>query len=328
MNRKRIFRWAALTLLIALLSTPPIFVLASNGASAADLIALIQNWRAAAGNAPLIEDPILNVTAYDTAYTMAVQGLHTHIGNASQRIAAYGYGNGSTVHCTENFAMTFHEADINEIASYWDDPDHRLPATSAAYKHVGAGVATTENGWYYYVLHACYTSGASYTPATGSETIMPGGGGYSTATSAVSQIIIPVITATPQADGSVVHIVQNGQALWAIATAYGTKIDNIKKLNNLTSEVIYPDEKLLIYPAGSMPTPAPTATLVPTSTATLTPTLTPTVVASPTANVQATTIPQTNNPIPTKTIIGYAIVLIAVVGLLAMLFKLSIKKNK
>jgi LysM repeat protein len=221
--------------------------------------------------------------------------------------------------------MSYGEADINEIYGYWDDPDHRLPATYAAYTDVGAGVATAGNGWYYYVLHACYSSGGSYSPTSSSATSIPGA---PTATNVVSQIIVPVVTATPQADGSVVHIVQNGQSLWAIATAYGTKIDAIKQLNNLASDSIYNNDQLIIFPAGSKPTPIPTATVTPTSAPTQTPTLTPTVSDLPTPTPQAaTTTPAANtSSIPTQTIAGYAIVLISVIGLLAMLVKLSIKK--
>ena len=170
---KKRFRWIVLFLTFGLLWMPAANVFSASGATAADLIALIQGWRAAAGNTPLVENPILDVTAYDTAYAMAAQGLHTHIGNASGRISAYGYGNGGTVHCTENFAMSYGEADINEIYGYWDDPDHRLPATYAAYTDVGAGVATAGNGWYYYVLHACYSSGGSYSPTSSSATAIP-----------------------------------------------------------------------------------------------------------------------------------------------------------
>ena len=97
---KKIFRWIVLCLTFGLLWMPAADVFSASGATAADLIALIQGWRAAAGNTPLVENPILDVTAYDTAYAMAAQGLHTHIGNASGRISAYGYGNGGTVHCT------------------------------------------------------------------------------------------------------------------------------------------------------------------------------------------------------------------------------------
>jgi LysM repeat protein len=327
--KKLFYRFSVLILTVGLLLLPSTRVFSAVGATAADLINLIQGWRATAGNSPLIEDPLLNVTAYDTAYTMAVQQLHTHIGNASGRISAYGYGNGSTVFCTENFAMSYGEADIAEIYGYWDDPDHRLPATYPYYKHVGAGVATTGNGWYYYVLHACYTSGGTYSPGT-TTTTTTGDGTVVTATSPVSQVMIPVVTSTPQSDGSVKHIVQSGQSLWSIAIEYGTKIDSIKQLNNLTSDSIYNGQELLIYPAGSMPTPqpTPTTTSTPVATRTLTPTSTATLATATGEATPASSAASSRNNIPTQTIMGYAIVLISVVGLLTMLVNMSIKKIK
>ena len=325
--KKLFYRFSIVILTAGLLLLPSTKAFSTVGATAADLINLIQGWRAEAGNPPLTEDPLLNVTAYDTAYTMAVQELHTHIGNASGRISAYGYGDGSTVFCTENFAMSYGEADINEIYGYWDDPDHRLPATYPYYKDVGAGVATAGNGWYYYVLHACYTSGGTYSPGTTTT----GDGTGVTATSPVSQIMIPVVTSTPQSDGSVVHVVQSGQSLWSIAIEYGTKIDSIKQLNNLTSDYIYNGQELLIYPAGSMPTPQPTPTTTSTPAATRTPTQTPQSTAATADTISTPTMqPQSSaiKNIPTQTIMGYAIVLISVVGLLAMLVNMSIKKIK
>ena len=326
---KPFYRISILTLALGLLFLPSAIAFSANGATASDLISLIQGWRAEAGNSALIVDPLLNVTAYDTAYSMAVQGLHTHIGNASGRISAYGYGDGSTVHCTENFALSYGEADINEIYGYWDDPDHRLPATYAYYKHVGAGVASYD-GVYYYVLHACYNSSGTYNPSDPGTPIIDDNGTVITATSPVSQIVVPVVTATPNADGSVTHIVQSGQSLWAIATAYGTKIDTIKQLNSLTSDSIYNDQELLVYPVGSMPTPAPTATLTPTSIPTGTPTMVPTAAELPTPTPQAmpTEAKSGGSSISQQTIAGYAIMLISVIGLLAMLVKLSIKKIK
>ena len=261
---------------------------------------------------------------------MAVQGLHTHIGNASGRITAYGYGDGSTVFCTENFALSYGEADINEIYGYWDDPDHRLPATYPYYKHVGAGVASY-NGVYYYVLHACYTTGGTYTPSGSGTTVTTSDGTVVTATSAVSQIVVPVVTSTPQSDGSVVHVVQSGQSLWSIAIEYGTKIDTIKELNGLTSDSIYNGQELLIYPAGSLPTPEPSATLMPTLAATRTPTHLPTSSAQLTPTVDGEVKEDTSSnksSIPIQTIVGYAIVIICVGGLLGMLVDMSLKKVK
>ena len=46
--------------------------------------------------------------------------------------------------------------------------------------------------------------------------------------------------------GMVVHIVEEGESLWNIAKTFYTTVDNIKKINNLQSDSIYPGDKLLV----------------------------------------------------------------------------------
>ncbi|NMB88576.1 MAG: LysM peptidoglycan-binding domain-containing protein [Chloroflexi bacterium] len=105
--------------------------------------------------------------------------------------------------------------------------------------------------------------------------------------------IVPVVPAAPLADGSILHQVESGQTLWAIADAYGTTPEDLIALNDLDPEnpVIYAGQKLAIRVAftpttsptiteTSRPatrTPRPTYTPRPTrATSTPAPTLTPT----------------------------------------------------
>lgn len=44
----------------------------------------------------------------------------------------------------------------------------------------------------------------------------------------------------------IVYTVQRGDSLWALANNYNTTIDDIKRLNNLTSDVLTVDQKLQI----------------------------------------------------------------------------------
>ncbi len=199
--------------------------------SAYELIAAMNTLRVSYGNPPLIEDPIINAVAQYTAQVMADNQMSWHIGDVRGRIAAAGYGGGATVWATENFAVGA-SMGIDQIMAAWADPDHMRPAVTAAYCHVGAGVATSANGKTYYVLQAAYISGqpcGSYTPATGGT---PGssGSGY------VPQYIVPVQIATPDADGNVYHIVQTGQSFWSIAIAYQITIADLETWNNLSRE--------------------------------------------------------------------------------------------
>jgi LysM repeat protein len=201
--------------------------------SAYELILAMNTLRVSNGLPPLIEDPIINAVAQSTAETMAVNNMSWHIGNVRGRLAAAGYGGGGTVWATENFAVSWGGMGIDEIMAVWADPDHMRPAVDPAYCHVGAGVAT-HNGKTYYVLQAAYVGGqacGSGSPSVPAGTSQPGGGSGS---GFVPQIIVPVKIATPDAEGRVYHVVQQGQSLWAIAVAYQITIQDIETWNNIS----------------------------------------------------------------------------------------------
>lgn len=196
--------------------------------SAYEMIIAMNTLRVAYGLPALIEDPIVNAVAQATALTMATNNMSWHIGDVRGRIAAAGYGSGGTVWATENFAVSSGGMGIDEIMAVWADPDHMRPAVTPAYCHIGAGVATV-NGKTYYVLQAAYVSGqecGSITSAPVNGT--PGASGAPL----VSQLIIPVKIATPDADGKTFHVVQAGQSFWSIAIAYQITIQDLETWNN------------------------------------------------------------------------------------------------
>lgn len=143
--------------------------------------------------------------------------------------------------------------------------------------------------------------------------------------------VAPLLTSTPNPDGSIVHVVGAGQSLWSIAIAYGVKIADILKLNNLNAntQVVYAGQKLTIRKANpATQTPGITATHPP---ATKTPTVSPipgTPTPVPTETVTPTTTP---TPVPTSWIsawvpqgaagqkaMGIAIVAVCVLGLVVV----------
>lgn len=201
--------------------------------TAYDLIIAMNQLRASYGLAALIEDPIINAVAQSTAEIMAANQMSWHIGDVSGRLQSAGYGGGGKVWGTENFAVGNHS--IDEIMVVWSDESHMIPAVNAAYCNVGAGVARSSNGMNYYVLQAAYSSTKScgeYT-STGGATVVPGGGATGGVTG-VSQIIVPVALATPDADGKIFHEVKPGQSFWSIAIAYQITIKDIETWNNIT----------------------------------------------------------------------------------------------
>lgn len=307
-SMRRIFLIALILITILTLTIPESNVSASIIA-AGEMIDLVNTLRVNYGLSSLIVDPILNSTAYATAEIMAANAVCAHIGGASERIAAAGFGGGATIYATENMACAT-SANIDWLQSVWADYDHMLPMTDPKYTHVGAGTYTGSNGVTYYVLHAAYIAGAAGTPVyITPESTVPG------------PYVEPVITATPLEDGTIVHIVRYGQALSTIATWYGVSMEQIMALNGMTTTSIFVDQRLLIRLA-------PTITATPTRTPTMRrPTRTPTLTPIP----RTATPTRTITPTPTKSLLdslpkidrqwaGLGLLIISAIGLALLLF--------
>ena len=72
-------------------------------------------------------------------------------------------------------------------------------------------------------------------------------------------------TPTPDADGNIVYVVQNGDTLYRIAGITGVSVDQIRTLNGLTSDILSIGQRLIIVKGASA---AATATTAPAATAT------------------------------------------------------------
>ena len=79
---------------------------------------------------------------------------------------------------------------------------------------------------------------------------------------------IPVFTPTPGPDGRIIYIVKANDTLLSISLLTNVSVDQLRELNNLTSDTIFEGQQLLIGLAGpaevtptSGPTPTPTAIL-------------------------------------------------------------------
>jgi LysM repeat protein/uncharacterized protein YkwD len=251
-KRKLLILQIILSLLVTSLSLPANRALAlprlNSEVTAYDLIVAMNSLRASNGLPALIEDPIIDAVASATAQTMAAGQMSWHIGDVSGRLQAAGYGGGAKVWGTENFAVGFQS--IDQIMLVWSDADHMLPAVIPAYCNVGAGTAKAGNGMTYYILQAAYTSGKScgeYTSTTGTTNSKEGGTTYT----GVSQIVMPVKIATPEADGRIFHVVQAGQSFWAIAIAYKITIKDLKTWNNLPEGAILKTGQKLFIPGSN-----------------------------------------------------------------------------
>jgi LysM repeat protein len=198
-------------------------------------------------------------TAQGQADFMASTGTVTHSGpggiSLTQRLLNAGYPLLGGFRA-ENILSISSDASGYAVvhSSYWADADHQNTMLSANLTEIGAGVAVRGGTGYYVIDCAASTSNGGSSSGGNS----PGSG--TSATKGPSQILSAVVVSTPREDGAVYHDVQYGQSLWSIAIAYGTKIDEIKRLNNLTTNEIYLGQKLLIKNAGTATPTVPAAT--------------------------------------------------------------------
>ena len=148
-----------------------------------------------------------------------------------------------------------------------------------------------------------------------------------------SNYIYDVVTATPQYDGTVIHVVQYGQSLLSIADAYGITVEELRTLNEFAPDfiAIWPDDELIIKagtgetaPMATTTAEIPSETAAPTTAATMQAAQAPTT-AQPTATM--TTETEATNEQSSLTS-GMLLVIFAGLGLVIMVVVSTIKDKK
>jgi uncharacterized protein YkwD/LysM repeat protein len=246
-----------------------------------DLINAVNALRDSLGLAPYGINPILMAAAQGHADYMAATGSASHTGaggsSVTERLLALGYPLAGELSLggfrSENITSGNEGMSAQEAVNRWaGDAPHLNTMISPNLTEIGAGV--TINGGRVYFVIDCARPTDSGIPQ-GSGTSVAGG---STAAPGVGGVIIPVVVVTPNSDGDVIHEVKAGQSLWQIAISYETKIDEIKRLNNLFDNEIYPGTRLLVKKGVFLTAtvPAITSTLAATSSSALLATFTAT----------------------------------------------------
>lgn len=174
---------------------------------------------------------------------------------AIDRAAASGYYVGPGWNVVENWAGGNNSTALSEIVyTYWNDDAHMGNMLHTDVVHVGAGI-TEGDGYVYYIIDFAVQYGSGGSSGGGVASTVP--------TTAVTPKVAPVAVATPGENGSIVHEVEIGQALWSIAAAYEVTVDQLLVLNNLSANaVIYEGQNLLVRVAYT-PTLSPTTTQTP-----------------------------------------------------------------
>ena len=285
--RKRILSILALAFILTSFSFPCSVqaespLKAPDFSTAFELIDAVNALRASHGLAPYQTNSILMGVAQAHAEYIVSIGTPSHTGAGGtrpfERALAAGYlvagdlsqGGWFSENLTAGAGQTAAEA----VEAWMGDDPHLNTMLSGTLQDVGAGVGVNGNT-YYYVLDCGLSTGGTpvaYTPRPAAFPSTP-----------------TFVPNTPNADGSIIHIVHKGDTILGIALAYGVSVAEILKLNGLTAKsIIYPEQKIAIRIAF---TPTPT---LPTET----PTILPTITDWPTSTVTVTDTPI--SPTPTR----------------------------
>jgi LysM repeat protein len=325
MKRSRIF------LLLAVVVTMffPFQQVQSAAPSPYDLIAMVNDLRRNRGLPAMEIDSALMAAAqmqsdylgsqYGTSFPSWDMG-HVGAGGtyAINRAAASGYYVGPGWNVLENWAGGNNSTALSEIVySYWNDDAHMGNMLHPDVVHVGAGV-TEGDGYVYYIIDFVVQYGSGGSSGGGVASTVP--------TTAVTPKVAPITVASPGEDGSIVHEVKIGQALWSIAVAYEVTVDQLLALNNLSENVVIYEGQNLLVRFAYTPTPSPTATQTPRP-----PTRTP-IPAQTAQNVNAQTPENDTNTNGflglSRQTMGLALILICGIGLVLIVVGTMAKDKK
>ena len=224
----------------------PVIGMHSTHAQSSDpyyVISLVNQVRAEYGIAPYEIDPALMAAAQAHSEWAASVGTHSHTGpggsTPTDRAIAAGYGGGMRVRVSENIYWGSLATPESALA-WWRGSDiHFRGMTSTQYVQIGAGVAYSESGGFFTLMFGVIVGDAPppapAPPSAGEEATGP--------------VIEPIELAEPNEDGSVVHVVEEGQTLWGIADAYDVPLSEILALNRLNEDsIIRPGDEIVIVP--------------------------------------------------------------------------------
>ena len=244
--------------------------------SAFDVISAVNLLRVSNGLPELQINPAIMAAAQTHSEYQAAISTSSHAdaagGIVTGRVSASGYGSGAEILAGENVAaLTIGTENsvsiiVNEI---WADPVHRGAMLNPKYTDIGVGVACDAE-MVYITLNVAGLKGGTATASPGLSGEAAGG---------INPPVLPRVTSTPLADGTVYHLVGYGQTLGTIAGMYGVTVQQLVDRNNVDPDRIYAGQKLWIMKVDtptSAPTDLPTSTIVPTEVPTQTITLVPT----------------------------------------------------
>lgn len=223
---------------------------AQSGA-AGEILQRVNQVRAEHGLPPYRYNATLAVAAQNHANWMATNVTYTHTGaggsSPQDRASAAGY-NG---YVSENIVGGTGMTPAQGVIWWRNSPIHYRMMVSTRYSEAGVAFATNGTHNMYVLVMGRPAGGADVPgPEPQSEPL----------------IITPITLAEPREDGSIVHEVEEGQALWQIAAHYEVELDEMMLINGMDEDtVLQPGDEVFVRLADDAtppPTPTPPLTYV------------------------------------------------------------------
>jgi len=268
---------------IATLESSPSPTLSQLQITPADMINTVNDLRLSYGLAALTVHPaLMEIAQVEVNGIAAGYGGHWRPNNLTlgQWLLSLGYPLSGDLsqdgYRSENFIMGPYLT-VQDAINHWrDDDPHTATMLSPNRSDIGASLATGTDEWgqtiYYYVLETAlqtksgqmqYNAYPTLTAIASDQVALFGDATQAAQSLQVPQYIVKVSRATARPDGDVIHEVKNGQSLWSIAIEYGVTIEQVRRLNNISSTDIYTGQKLLVSKGATQPVPISDATKTP-----------------------------------------------------------------
>ena len=214
-------------------------------AQSAEIVQQVNNFRAQKGLPPLTFNAKLAAAAQQQAEYIGATNNYSHTGYGGSTPQTRANAQAYNGRVSENIVGGSGMTPAQGLAWWINSPVHYNTLVTTYYTEIGGGYSTGSVNQRIYAIVVGNPSGTTASPAPSNRNAAP--------------IAAPPFNmSVPAEDGSVVHTVRSGQAMWTLAAYYDVELDYIYRINNLSENAfISAGDEIVIRLADGVPTPTP-----------------------------------------------------------------------